>query len=89
MEKVQKTEDQWREIWRIMCRVYKVPYDDRALDYLLSRREVDPKHVGITGNSGGGTMTTWLCGVEPRWTMAAPMPINPPVTTAVRPLKSS
>jgi dienelactone hydrolase len=44
----------------------------RALDYLLSREEVDPKHVGITGNSGGGTMTTWLCGVEPRWTMAAP-----------------
>ncbi len=44
----------------------------RALDYLLSRPEVDPKHVGITGNSGGGTMTTWLCGVEPRWTMAAP-----------------
>jgi hypothetical protein len=44
----------------------------RALDYLLSRSEVDPKHVGVTGNSGGGTMTTWLCGVEERWTMAAP-----------------
>jgi len=44
----------------------------RALDYLLSREEVDPKHVGVTGNSGGGTMTTWLCGVEQRWTMAAP-----------------
>ncbi len=44
----------------------------RALDYLLTREEVDPAHVGITGNSGGGTMTTWLCGVEQRWTMAAP-----------------
>jgi len=44
----------------------------RALDYLLTRQEVDPKHVGITGNSGGGTMTTWLCGVEDRWAMAAP-----------------
>jgi len=44
----------------------------RALDYLLSRPEVDPKHVGITGNSGGGTMTTWLCGLDTRWTMAAP-----------------
>ncbi len=43
----------------------------RALDYLLTRDEVDPKHVGITGNSGGGTMTMWLCGVESRWTMAA------------------
>lgn len=44
----------------------------RALDYLLTRPEIDPQHVGITGNSGGGTMTTWLCGVESRWTMAAP-----------------
>jgi dienelactone hydrolase len=44
----------------------------RALDYLLSRPEVDPNHVGITGNSGGGTMTTWLCGLDSRWTMAAP-----------------
>ncbi len=43
----------------------------RALDYLLTRPEVDPRHVGITGNSGGGTMTTWLCGLEERWTMAA------------------
>jgi len=44
----------------------------RALDYLLSRPEVDHQHVGITGNSGGGTMTTWLCGLDRRWTMAAP-----------------
>ena len=44
----------------------------RALDYLLTREEVDPKQIGVTGNSGGGTMTTWLCGVEQRWTMAAP-----------------
>lgn len=44
----------------------------RALDYLLTRPEVDKRHVGVTGNSGGGTMTTWLCGVEQRWTMGAP-----------------
>ena len=44
----------------------------RALDYLLTRTEVDPRHVGVTGNSGGGTQTTWLCGMEPRFTMAAP-----------------
>jgi dienelactone hydrolase len=44
----------------------------RALDYLLTRSEVDRQHIGVTGNSGGGTMTTWLCGVEQRWTMAAP-----------------
>ena len=44
----------------------------RGLDYLLSRPEVDAQHVGVTGNSGGGTQTTWLCGLESRWTMAAP-----------------
>ena len=44
----------------------------RALDYLLSRPEVDRKHVGVTGNSGGGTQTTWLCGLDRRFTMAAP-----------------
>lgn len=44
----------------------------RALDYLLSRPEIDPEHVGITGNSGGGTLTTWLIGLERRWTMGAP-----------------
>ncbi len=44
----------------------------RALDYLLSRPEVDPKHLGVTGTSGGGTMTAWLCALESRWTMAAP-----------------
>lgn len=44
----------------------------RALDYLLSRPEIDPKHVGITGNSGGGTLSTWLIGLDRRWTMGAP-----------------
>ena len=44
----------------------------RTLDYLLTRKEVDPKRIGVTGCSGGGTMTTWLCGVDRRWTMAAP-----------------
>ena len=44
----------------------------RALDYLVTREEVDTRHLGITGNSGGGTMTTWLCGLDDRWTMAAP-----------------
>jgi dienelactone hydrolase len=44
----------------------------RALDYLLSRPEVDSTRVGVTGNSGGGTMTTWLWAIEDRFTMAAP-----------------
>ncbi|WP_395746842.1 prolyl oligopeptidase family serine peptidase [Prosthecobacter sp.] len=44
----------------------------RALDYLITRPEIDTQHLGVTGNSGGGTQTTWLCGMEPRFTMAAP-----------------
>jgi dienelactone hydrolase len=57
----------------------------RALDYLLTRKEVDPRHIGLTGNSGGGTMTTWLCGLDPRWTMAAPSCF---VTTFLRNLEN-
>jgi hypothetical protein len=36
-EVVDPTERQWREIWKIICRVRKVPYDDRGLDYLVAR----------------------------------------------------
>jgi cephalosporin-C deacetylase-like acetyl esterase len=44
----------------------------RALDYLFTRTDVDPNRIGVTGNSGGGTLTTWLCGLDSRWSMAAP-----------------
>lgn len=44
----------------------------RCVDYLLTRSEVDPKQIGVTGNSGGGTQAAWLCGVERRLSMAAP-----------------
>lgn len=44
----------------------------RAIDYLLSRPEVDARHLGVTGNSGGGMQTTWLCALDRRITMAAP-----------------
>lgn len=44
----------------------------RALDYLLSRPEVDPKRVGITGNSGGGTHTAYIAALEDRLNVAAP-----------------
>jgi cephalosporin-C deacetylase-like acetyl esterase len=44
----------------------------RALDYLLSRKEVDASRVAVTGNSGGGTHTTYIAALDDRITVAAP-----------------
>ena len=44
----------------------------RALDYLLSRPEVDPARVGVTGNSGGGTQASYLMALDERLKVAAP-----------------
>jgi cephalosporin-C deacetylase-like acetyl esterase len=44
----------------------------RALDYLLSRPEVDPSRVACTGNSGGGTHTAYLSALDDRIKVAAP-----------------
>ena len=38
----------------------------RAIDYLLTRPEADPERIGFTGQSGGGTMTIYMCALEPR-----------------------
>jgi cephalosporin-C deacetylase-like acetyl esterase len=46
--------------------LYRVWDGTRALDYLLSRPEVDRTRVGCTGHSGGGTMTMYLAALEPR-----------------------
>lgn len=44
----------------------------RGLDYLCSRPEVDPKRVGVTGQSGGGTQTCMMMMADPRVAAAAP-----------------
>ena len=44
----------------------------RALDYLVSRKEVDAARVGCTGNSGGGTHTAYLAALDDRIQVAAP-----------------
>ncbi len=50
------------EIWDGMC----------AIDYLQSRPEIDPNRIGCTGNSGGGTQTSYLMALDERICAAAP-----------------
>jgi len=38
----------------------------RAVDYLVSRPEVDPEKIGVTGNSGGGIMALLITACDPR-----------------------
>jgi dienelactone hydrolase len=38
----------------------------RALDYLASRAEVDPKRLGVFGMSMGATKAWWLAALDPR-----------------------
>ena len=44
----------------------------RSIDYLIARPEVNPKRIGCTGNSGGGTMTSYLMATDDRILAAAP-----------------
>lgn len=38
----------------------------RAFDYLLTRKDIDPKRIAVAGNSGGGTQAAYLGVAEPR-----------------------
>jgi dienelactone hydrolase len=44
----------------------------RAIDYLLTREEVDPERIGVTGLSGGGTQTTYISIFDERVKAVAP-----------------
>jgi dienelactone hydrolase len=51
---------------------YRIWDGKRALDYLLSRPEVDSGKIGCTGCSGGGTVTTYLSALDSRIKVAVP-----------------
>jgi dienelactone hydrolase len=54
------------------CASFRIWDGIRSIDYLVSRPEIDPKRLGCTGNSGGGTMTAYLMAIDDRIAAAAP-----------------
>ena len=44
----------------------------RSIDYLVSRPEINPKKIGMTGCSGGGTLTSYTMALDDRVACAAP-----------------
>ena len=51
---------------------YRVWDGMRAIDYLVSRPEIDPGKIGYTGCSGGGTLTSYVMALDERVACAAP-----------------
>lgn len=45
----------------------------RAIDYLCSRKEVDPNRIGMTGRSGGGAYTWYTAALDERVKVACPV----------------
>ncbi len=50
----------------------------QALEYMKMREEIDPDQIGLTGNSGGGTMTTMLLAATGAWLGKTPFAMAAP-----------
>jgi cephalosporin-C deacetylase-like acetyl esterase len=51
---------------------YRVWDGMRAIDYLVSRPDIDKARIGFTGCSGGGTVTSYVMALDERVACAAP-----------------
>jgi dienelactone hydrolase len=54
------------------CAKYFIWDGMRAIDYLVSRKDVDPDRIGVTGFSGGGTITTYISAFDERVKVSVP-----------------
>lgn len=45
----------------------------RGIDYLVSRADVDPERIAVTGISGGGAATFWIAAADERAKVAVPV----------------
>src|SRR5262245_50486586 len=45
----------------------------RGIDYLVSRPDVDPERIAVTGISGGGASTVWIAAADERVKCAVPV----------------
>lgn len=45
----------------------------RGIDYLISRPDVDPDRIGVTGISGGGATTVWVAAADDRVKVSVPV----------------
>jgi len=45
----------------------------RGIDYLVSRPDVDPERIAVTGISGGGAATFWIAAADERVRVAVPV----------------
>lgn len=45
--------------------------NSRALDYLMTRKDIDSDNIGVYGSSGGGTQTAYFLGLDNRVKVAA------------------
>jgi dienelactone hydrolase len=52
--------------------MYSIREGMQGITYLQSRPDIDPDRIGVSGNSGGGTLTSYIMALDDRVKVAAP-----------------